>query len=777
MENVIKKLEKEFNKRVHDELGSGYHVAVLPNSNANESEGGSDLQKIYPFFCKTIPYSVDLQKCIEGTIDKLFQSSGNAEEDKKPGLLLGKIQSGKTRAFVGCIARAFDEKNVTACIILTKGTNALVNQTVSRMRHDFIACQRGTHPKRFKTVSIYDIMKKRNGLPSSLIEKELNIFVCKKEKNNMNALINVFSDSSLRDKNILIIDDEADFVSRSFQRRNREIYEGMIGSQIDELMRVLPNARYLQVTATPYSLYLQPNEYVDVENGKVMPFRPRFTSLVPINIEYVGSTQYFGDLSENLESMYSCLHYSVDPECIKRLCADKKNGNGNRYKLGTILKNVVTTPKMADLRWSLMHYISASAIRMLQENVEYHTSYIMHVGIDTDDHEWECTLVEELLSQWSDLVKTNQTKDFDELFNNVYSNLAKSISLGQNELDCNLVPNIPKKEEVLSKIKDLLLNDEYHVEQVNSDNDVESLLDDSGQLELTLPLNIFIGGFVLDRGITINNLLGFFYGREPQTKQQATMLQHCRMYGYRKPADMAVTRLYVTDTLYDVMKQVNRMDDLMREKFEQTINDPNVDPSIEFIHCDKANGIIPCNPSSVALSSLVYWKPLSYVLPSGMMIENSQKVEKARNAIAEIIGNNEEKKCFEISKENAICALKHAQSQFVFSREAENLEQKGKITEMIGLINKIVDDGDTILAYTRKKCDAGRCRADGKGWINAPLDGNTESPYIQSMAKTKPVLMLMEQKGNKNKGWTGVAFYWPLICLPANITTIVYSPK
>ena len=39
----------------------------------------------------------------------------------KPGLLLGKIQSGKTRAFVGVMALGFD-KGIDICVILTKGT-------------------------------------------------------------------------------------------------------------------------------------------------------------------------------------------------------------------------------------------------------------------------------------------------------------------------------------------------------------------------------------------------------------------------------------------------------------------------------------------------------------------------------------------------------------------------------------------------------------------------------------------------------------------------------
>ena len=60
------------------------------------------------------------------------------------------------------------------------------------------------------------------------------------------------------------------------------------------------------------------------------------------------------------------------------------------------------------------------------------------------------------------------------------------------------------------------------------------------------PYNIFIGGQILDRGITVPNLLGFCYGRSPKRMQQDTVLQHARMYGARPRPDLAVTRLYTT---------------------------------------------------------------------------------------------------------------------------------------------------------------------------------------------------------------------------------------
>jgi|SRR5579872_2269716 len=46
-----------------------------------------------------------LAACIDRVVKQLEDTSTTGD---RPGILLGKIQSGKTRAFVGVIARAFD---------------------------------------------------------------------------------------------------------------------------------------------------------------------------------------------------------------------------------------------------------------------------------------------------------------------------------------------------------------------------------------------------------------------------------------------------------------------------------------------------------------------------------------------------------------------------------------------------------------------------------------------------------------------------------------------
>ena len=79
------------------------------------------------------PYSNELVNCITDTVDNLLVENPNAKE---PGLLLGKIQCGKTNAFENIIGMSFD-RDIDVCVVLTKGTNTLAYQTIERLRYDF----------------------------------------------------------------------------------------------------------------------------------------------------------------------------------------------------------------------------------------------------------------------------------------------------------------------------------------------------------------------------------------------------------------------------------------------------------------------------------------------------------------------------------------------------------------------------------------------------------------------------------------------------------------
>ena len=113
-------------------------------------------------------------------------------------------------------------------------------------------------------------------------------------------------------------------------------------------------------------------------------------------------------------------------------------------------------------------------------------------------------------------------------------------------------------------------------ETVNSDHAVMALLDERAELKLRTPFNIFVGGSILDRGITIPNLIAFYYGRNPKTMQADTVLQHSRMYGNRDRRDLAVTRFYTSRDVYDRLYTINEFENTLRGAFESGAHEQGV---------------------------------------------------------------------------------------------------------------------------------------------------------------------------------------------------------
>src|SRR5712692_9037990 len=87
----------------------------------------------YPNFIKDKNYSNEALQAIQETVRKLLEQPTSVN---KPGMLLGKVQSGKTKTFMGMMALAFDNR-FDVCVVLTKGTKALTKQTLERLEKEF----------------------------------------------------------------------------------------------------------------------------------------------------------------------------------------------------------------------------------------------------------------------------------------------------------------------------------------------------------------------------------------------------------------------------------------------------------------------------------------------------------------------------------------------------------------------------------------------------------------------------------------------------------------
>lgn len=315
---------------------------------------------------------------------------------------------------------------------------------------------------------------------------------------------------------------------------------------------------------------------------------------------------------------------------------------------------------------------------------------------------------------------------------------------------------------------------------VNSDKDVANLLDASGQLELRHEANIFVGGSILDRGLTIDNLIGFVYGRSPQRMQMDTVLQHARMYGAREMADMAVTRFHTTNQLYDRLKRINAMDESLREQFEQAMKDRR-DPESVFVCRDAKGQIVPCAPSRLLVASISTIAPQSRHLPFGFQTDCATKIKAIVEGIDhDVLANTDYQNrdadgIFMIDQDLAINILRRIRSTYIYNRPVDkNLGLDWNVEEMIDILKWALDGKRQLYCLRRENRQLSRCRANG-GFADAPDDGRTDLAPARAKAIDLPLLMLIRENGGSNQGWRDAPFYWPVLIIQKNVRPAVYG--
>lgn len=697
------------------------------------------------------PYNTASKECVETAVDHLLNKETSGD---RPGMLLGMIQSGKTKTFLGVIALAIDN-GFNLFVVLTKGTKALSTQTYERLKQTFAPSIDREH------LQIFDIMtlNKLSGLEQQIPL----VLVVKKNKDNLTRLMKLLFETypDLGKRKALIIDDEADYASLGFKRSKAQAVElQKIMEQINQLRSQLNDYSFLQVTATPYSLYLQPTDLPIPPGHEFKPIRPAFTALVPIHDQYIGGKFYFEESLE-LGAVASFLYESIPPAELEILHHDDRR----RFKI----EEALTSPAVYGLRSAVMNFIVGGIIRRMQATnsgqVPTRYSFIIHTESARDAHRWQENVIEELVEQ---LRKAAQqpSQTFVDLVNEAYHNLAPSIHAGDGWL--------PEQDVVLCEAQQYLPS--IQVEKVNSENDVKNLLDRQGQLELRNRLNIFIGGQILDRGLTIGNLIGFYYGRRTNRFQQDTVLQHSRMYGARPLADITVTRFYTTPDLYNIMHTINDFDAGLRQAFL----DGGHDAGVVFIRQDGGR-IVPCSPNKVLVSTLTTLRAGKRLLPVGFQTGYKTHILKHVEEIDQIVqglldSNNPDAPVL-IDVNDAQRIVKCIEKTYETAKDSYfEWDVKAFLASMeyVSRSNQRADERGKIYLLARRDREAARIRSSGR-FFDAPDAANVEGRIAHNTAIHSPMLVLFRQKGEKDKGWRDCPFWWPVLYMPQRMGTVVFA--
>jgi hypothetical protein len=393
-------------------------------------------------------------------------------------------------------------------ILLTSDIDPLYEQTFGRAQQAFPAM---------------DILGKKdlNDQVAFLQRVRSNkcVIVVTKNDSILKKLIQNFQSGRLRGVTCLIIDDEADQASLNTKAKLPTKTRSTINGHIAELRGFFHKNTYLQVTATPQALFLQEGTHA---------FRPKFTVLSHPGSEYVGGEDFFSETSKLVRE------FPLDELTV----------------LSAGAQPTPSTTIPASLLFALDVFMIGATYKRIKD-IEENCAFLCHVSTKTRDHEHIVDLLRKYKVDLAEKLKSKNASVIKRL-RKAYDDLATS--------DAGIKSS--NFDDLLDTIQ--FLSPGIMVKMVNGQTDED--------VAVRSPYNLFVGGNKLGRGVTIKNLLVSYYGRHPKTPQADTVLQHARMYGYRRK-DFGLLRLFLPNELHVVFKAINNMEQTLRELISKKPNE------------------------------------------------------------------------------------------------------------------------------------------------------------------------------------------------------------
>jgi hypothetical protein len=271
-------------------------------------------------------------------------------------------------------------------------------------------------------------------------------------------------------KRRVVIDDEADFATPNSKVNSAD--QSKINKLVDELLDTDETSIYIGVTATPARLDL--NNLFENSKSDWVYFRP-----YP---EYSGHKTFFPPSGQELIDF-----------------------------------NLITLPDEGDkpefLQKALIRFlVNVAHLNIFNLEKEQNYCMLVHTSGRKDDHAVDKEVVEKFFAEIED--KSN--KNFVKRYEQIHQDASDRYQIDPNEIVKYVFKNRQR----------------YAIRLVNSDADATD--DIKGATNPETPFTVAIGGNIISRGVTFNNLLSMFFTRTVKHKiQQDTYIQRARMFGNR----------------------------------------------------------------------------------------------------------------------------------------------------------------------------------------------------------------------------------------------------
>ena len=412
---------------------------------------------------------------------------------EKHGIEIGKVQSGKTSNFIALTALAFDNKYNIA-VILGGNKNNLLNQNANRIKKYFENVD--DEKLVILTTNQNETLLQSDNIKRFIDEGRKVIIVGLKHQKHINKITKIFEKTSLSNEPTIIIDDEGDQATlntKVYSNNMSTIYKSVI-----ELKSKINRHCFISITATPQA---------NILISTVDLLSPDFGILVYPGEEYCGLNEFHGEDQDR--------YIKIIPENEESLI--ESNGVPLSFY------------------HAFADFFVGGAVRNYRGDNGKH-AMLVHPSQKKIDHKIVIDKISAILNDWREkaeirLKKINDIsyKSLEEFLKDSYDRYKEDgVKLPDyNELEIYILNCIKKCSPVhlCNSDEDASINSEYY------------------------KLNIFVGGNMVERGITIKGLAVTYIIRRAKGKSNVdNMEQRARWFGYKKNF-LDICRVYTTEQI------------------------------------------------------------------------------------------------------------------------------------------------------------------------------------------------------------------------------------